>query len=440
MNKVQVAKFAALLIALSACQPPALANDLESLFVDLFAKGQPNAAAPQQNTVKNNVEARRKQIDADLTAGVRSGAISAPQEADIRTRLNYIGTLQNGYLGDGLLSNLEAGSLFGEVVRTDKQLRYYLSTPTAVAPALTTLVSSSSTFFGSGALRNVDRLCRQIDADLRKGVSDGKVTQPQEADIRTRLNYITTLQTNYLSDGVLSDADLTSLTGEADRTDKQLRYYLSIAAPATLPVTSTLTTPTSAATIDARIAQLESRVQAASRAGALGWSDSQQARADIDKIRQKQRDCLHDGSLAPAEEQVLVEMLNAFDVQLAASSAARNRGFQWNRNDFGRGNSSWAHGDGSFKRGSRYGYSRDQQSIDQSQSRLKERIWSGLQSRRLTQKEADRLLKSYYRIESLEQQLFGDGRISTSDRKRLRSELDALAVRINQELSDRHCN
>lgn len=522
MKKGSICKAASLLIALSICQQSVLAVDMEAM-MEMYAKGQPNAAAPQQSAVRNNVETQRRQLENELSGAARAGRLTGPQEQDIRTRLNYIGTLQNQYSADGLFSNTEASSLYGEVFRTDKQLRLYLST----APGATSSSFANSSFrTSSGALRNVDRRVKELDSDLRSAVRSGRLTQIQETDIRTRINYIGTLQTNYLSDGVLSDADLSSLNGEADRTDKQLHYYLTNST-VTTPVASQLPFTTSSsprtgsgalrnidrqtqdldsdlrsavrsrrltpeqetdirtrvnyigtqktgfladgvlsdadinqlnflveqtakqlnyylslrngstsapnsvsngaigsATIDARIAQLETRLQAAVRANTLGWNDAQQARAEIDQIRQKHRATVHDGTLAPAEEQMLTAMLNNFDAQLASTTGSRS--------------THWSAFDPAYCARSGWNGHNKNKSIDLRQQNLKERIWTGLQSRKLSQKEADRLLQSFNRIEALELQLKSDGRLTGIERKKLNSELDSLTVKLNRELNDRN--
>ncbi|MBY0550267.1 MAG: hypothetical protein K2W95_23520 [Candidatus Obscuribacterales bacterium] len=509
MKKVSICKAASLLIALSICQQSVLAVDMEAM-MEVYAKGQPHAAAPQQSAIRVNVETQRRQLENELSGATRAGRLTGPQEQDIRTRLNYIGTLQNQYSADGSFSNTEASSLYGELVRTEQQLRTYLSS--ATAPSTT---SSSSFRTSSGALRNVDRRIKELDSDLRAAVRSGRLTQAQETDIRTRINYIGTLQTNYLSDGVLSDADLSSLSGEADRTDKQLHYYMNNST-VTTPVASQLPFTTSSslragsgamrnidrqtqdidselrsavrsrrltpeqetdirtrvnyigtqksslladgvlsdaditslnfliestakqlhyyltlrngsssvgsATIDARIAQLEPRLQAAIRANSLGWNDAQQARAEIDQIRQKHRATVHDGTLAPAEEQMLTAMLNNFDTQLAASTGSRST--HWSAFDpHDSTRNSW-----NERNKNKY--------IDVRQQNLKERIWTGLQSRKLSQKEADRLLQAFNRIEALEIQLKSDGRMTGNERKMLNSELDSLSVKLNRELND----
>lgn len=523
MNKVKSCKLGALLLALSVTTQATNALDLDTFYLDMFAKGQPSAPAAQQNKVRSMIEDRRRDIEDNLSAAKRQGRLTSAQEQDIRARVSYVGTLQTQYMADGVLSNTEASSLFGEESRADKQLQYYLgqaNTAPVVTPSTNTSFRTSN-----GALRNIDRQVRDLDSKLQSAIRSGRLTQAQQDDIKARLAYIGTLQTNYLSDGVLSDADISSLSGEADRADKQLQYYMSNST-VTNPVGGGLPLTTSAlsragsgalqnvdrgvrdldsdlrsamrsrrltneqeadirtrinyvgtqktsflsdgvlsdtdlaslngeieraskqlnyylslrsgaagapigsvtsATIDARIAQLESRLQAAIRANSLGWNDAQQARAEIDNIRQKHRATVHDGTLAPAEEQMLTAMLNNFDTQLSATTGSRYN--HWSAFDqCGFSRSGWTD---ERDRGKHH------KSIDSRQQNLKDRIWSGLQSRKLSQREADRLLQSFYRIEALEMQLKSDGKLTGADRKRLNSELDNLSEKLNRELTDR---
>lgn len=427
MKKGKSCTLIALLIALSTAQQAAKALDVDAFYLDMFAKGQPNAPAAQQNKVRSMIDSRRRDIENDLNSANRGGRLTSAQEQDIRARLNYVSTLQTQYLADGVLSNTEASSLFGEESRADKQLQYYLGLANTTPVSTPTTGTSFRT--SSGALRNIDRRVRDLDSDFRSAVRANRLTKEQQDDIRTRITYIGTLQTNYLSDGVLSDADLSSLNGEAERTDKQLQYYLSLQnnVGAVLPSSNATSATVSSAAIDARIAQLETRLNAAVRANAIGWNDAQQARAEIDQIRQKHRASVHDGTLAPLEEQMLTSMINNFDTQLAASTGSRN--YHWSAYDPGVSRNGWNNG-----RGNNGG--RNLESIDARQQQMKERIWAGLQSRKLSQKEADRLMRSLNRIEALELQLKGDGRISNSERKLLHSEMDQLFSKLNRELND----
>jgi len=79
----------------------------------------------------------------------------------------------------------------------------------------------------------------------------------------------------------------------------------------------------------------------------------------------------------------------------------------------------------------------DYHSIEQRDRIQQERISRGIESGRLTPREADRLMAERARIERMERRARADGVLTYDERARIEAAQDRLARHINRELHDR---
>lgn len=286
---------------------------------------------------------------------------------------------------------------------------------------------------------NINTRQAQLETQMQAGVTSGQLTPQEATDLKAHLDQIANLEGQYLADGNYSRFEVQTLLDDLNNFSLRLNMYLTNASnTASIPVPGA-TTPLPQgrswyrrysrdnsgylsnmaafqADIDTKQAQLDAQITEATVQGRINWSETNQLRAELNRIAQQENQFTAGGRLSYRESQTLITDLDALTTRLTTLTS-RPRSARWDR--------SGRHRNVSTR-------------IDQHQSLLRQRINAGISSGRLTRTEANRLLNEESRIAALEERLRStNNRLSFDEQRRLFTELDQLSTKINKELFDR---
>ncbi len=287
----------------------------------------------------------------------------------------------------------------------------------------------------------------QLEAQVQAGVRSGQLTAEEERDLQANLDQIVSQQGVYLSDGKLENWEIQGVLENLSAFSRRLDGYLTNSTTANPATSQTFSRkwydgyrkegrsdePASnqaqlRANVDTRHAQLDSAVESGVASGAIGWSDANRLKAELQSISNNEQQYTTDGRLSFREANDLISQLDAVDTKIKAfqSNYDRNR-----RGSYGRDRDHHRDGD-------RHGYGNQQSDqIDANQSMLMQRIRAAMQSGQLTKNESDRLLRDEQRIADLEAQMrAGGGRLGYQEQKQLLGELEQLSRKVSKELND----
>jgi hypothetical protein len=280
---------------------------------------------------------------------------------------------------------------------------------------------------------NINTRQGQLEQEIAAGVASGQLNAAEESELRTQLTGVANMQGQYLAvgGGKLNNIQIQSLLNELSAVTTKLQAYLTNA-------TTVSTTPNArrhdqwfrhnrenegysynrAANghIDSYQAEIGASIESALTSGKISAATAQSLRTQLNATDTTQALMTADGRLAQSESDQLMVKLDAIKNKLAQEIA---NGQRWR----GRGNHyGWGHGDADT---TAYG-----------QSMLRQRIYDGLRSGKLSRSEADRLLRSEQQIASVEAQLQASGRLTHTEQRRLLADRERLNLQINQELTD----
>jgi hypothetical protein len=273
---------------------------------------------------------------------------------------------------------------------------------------------------------NINTRQAQLEQEVEAGVRAGQVTPQEETDLRNQLNYIASLEGDYLADGTLSNFETQNLIDEMSNFGQRLNIYLTNAnttggtgynstnwfhryvrggAPDAIPTNQSLIT----GRIDSKQAEIDTNIEGGITSRRLNWTDAQNLRQELNRIASLETQFLADGKITYGEEQQLVRDLNSLSNKVAQKT------------------SGYGHRGGSRRGGVNY-----------QQSLLRQRINQGLSSGRITRSEANKLFRDEARITQIENDLRASGgRLNYAEQRRLLNELDKLSRQVNKELWDR---
>jgi len=280
---------------------------------------------------------------------------------------------------------------------------------------------------------NINTRQAQLETEIQAAADAGQLTAQEEAELRTQLNSVASMEGNFLVDNTLSSDEVQTLVESLTQVTRKLNAYQTNATTANANAYRGNTNwrnymnrwsgrPDSASTnqralqanIDARQAQLDSQLESGITSGRISSTDAFKLRYDLNIIKRNETKFLADGSLNYTEERQLVDGLTKLEADINAKSVA------WNNRGNNRGQRRW------------------RSDVDSRQAVLNTRISQGLSSGRLTSREADRLRRMNSRIQQMEAQLRASGnRMTYTEERTLLAELDKLADSINKELNDR---
>lgn len=146
-----------------------------------------------QSVIQNNLTSKRQQLNAQISANLASGKLSASEAASLRDRVDRLADLQLTYSEDSALNEWETNHLVNGLAKVTADMNNFLSTPNRGFR----WNNRAHRFYRNSMARS---LAEKID----RGVADGRIT-PREADHLYR---------KYLSEGYRADtrfAELNSL-------------------------------------------------------------------------------------------------------------------------------------------------------------------------------------------------------------------------------------
>lgn len=293
---------------------------------------------------------------------------------------------------------------------------------------------------------NINTRQAQLEQEIQAGVTSGQLSPQEEADLRADLNQIAGLEGNYLADGQLDNMETQHLLDELTRLTQKLQTYMTNA--------TTVGTGTHRhgewfrkyggpnggsnqqeriAHLDAKRAELDARIEQGVVSGYLNAGESANLRNQLTQVSIKQSQLTADGRLSYNEQTEVLNSLNALESQIATAITAGEQrartASNWGGSGYGRG------------KGHRRDWDKMRQGggVNEQQSLLKQRIYSGIKSGKLTPGEANQLFSKEQQIAGLEARLRSNsGGLLTYDQSRvLHQQLSDLSRDINKQLRDK---
>lgn len=282
---------------------------------------------------------------------------------------------------------------------------------------------------------NISTRQAQLEQEIAAGVASGQLNASEEADLKAQLDRIANLHGQYLATGggKLNNIQIQNLLTELSGVTTKLQAYLTNATTATATATPQHDrwfrqnperegyswNRMAEGHVDSYQAEILASVQQALTQGKISVSTAQSLRAQLNQTDVDQRRMTADGRLSRSESQQLMDDLDRIKNRLSQEIASNNQRWRGRGHHYGWGNHS------------------DDTNIAYGQSMLRQRIYDGLRSGKLSRTEADRLLSDERRIADLEARMSASGgRLSWSEQRRLLAERDQLNAEINQELTD----
>jgi len=292
--------------------------------------------------------------------------------------------------------------------------------------------SGGSSMTQSVIITNMNTRQAQLDSQIQSGVASGQLSAQEEAELKGDLNRIANVQGQYLASGKLSDYAVEDLLNQYNNVTMKLQTYLSngsVAANSSYnsgwfnkygrgnmegnPGDQTRFR----ANIDTKQALIDANINQAVMDGTLTWTEARNFRNQLNAIANTENRMLADGTLSYRDLRSIISSLRNLETQvnIAVQSGQRNR----------RNNISWhRHGSGN--------------SIDARQSFIMQRIQRGIASGRLTQREANMLIREAQQLDSLEARLKQSrGGMSFAEQQMLTAQIAELNRKVSKELSDR---
>lgn len=290
---------------------------------------------------------------------------------------------------------------------------------------------------------NINTRQAQLEQEIQAGVTSGQLSPQEESDLRADLNQIAGLEGQYLMDGQLDNMETQHLLDELTRLTQKLQTYLTNA--------TTVGTGTARhgdwfrkyggpngggrqqeriAHLDAKRAELDSRIEQGVVSGYLNPGESANLRNQLTQVSIKQSQMTADGRLSYDEQNEILNQLNLLETQIStaiSSGEQRARASASNWGGHGRGKrrdwEKWRQGNG----------------VNEQQSLLKQRIYSGIKSGKLTPSEANMLLSKEQQIANLEARLRSNssGMLTYDQSRVLHQQLSDLSRDINKQLRDK---
>lgn len=270
MNKLDIGKLAALMfLTVVGSQQGALADRASDLFKtdipDIYA-GLPASSPASPSSVRVNIDRQREDLGNAIVRFERSGGLTKEQVDDIRARLNYVDTQRSQFMSDGVITNSEAGNLYGVLARAGRQIEYYQILRESAAaqtqanelfktdiPDIYAGLPPSSPASPSSVRTNIDRQREYLGNQLAR-MYRGGFTKEQAEGIKARVDYIDSQRAQFMTDGVITNSEAGSLYGEISRAIRQFEYFRitqGVAASAAAPPTVVPVSPIAASPIPA---------------------------------------------------------------------------------------------------------------------------------------------------------------------------------------------
>lgn len=376
--------------------------------------------------------ARLTQTELRLSTAIQAG-LNPGLAKQAKVSLNNVKQKYRDAMQDGSLVPVEEQMLNEMLNIVDSQIGAAGSSP--VVP---TSVSTTSTGCDPGVLNSrLSNLQRRVQSSIRSG----QINRADAPRIMADVDTVRTKLRDCMADGSLIPAEEQMLNGMMNNIESAVNAGSS--ANYVPPASGN---QGNLRAINSRLSALQQRVQSSIRSGAV----SPAIGTDVDLVQSKIRDCMADGSLVPAEEQMLNDMMTQIDTKL--NTATSVNASNWNRShrDDGdwdrhrRDDNDWdRHGHGrknGWDRPSNPHYdgisAAELAELNSRKARLGQRISGALANGDISRRAADRLQQGLTRIDSMQSQMQADGVISRTDSDQLDQELNRLSDSVRKELRD----
>jgi hypothetical protein len=153
-----------------------------------------------QSVIQNNLNTKRQQLNAEITAKLASGQLSTSEAASLRDRVDRLADLQLTYSEDSALNERETNHLVNGYAQITADMNNFVSTPNRFSRGGYRWNSRANRFYRNSMARS---LAQRID----RGVADGTIT-PREAE---------RLHDRYLSAGPRADMRFAELNSILNR-------------------------------------------------------------------------------------------------------------------------------------------------------------------------------------------------------------------------------
>ncbi len=201
---------------------PAFAIDFDSL-VRAFTGGNTGATSSySQNFIRTNLNAKRTQLETDITSGIASGQLTSDEATDLRNDLNKISMDDSSFSSDANLTRYETQNLIDQYEAASRKLSAYLTNTATNTSVIGGGTADSGQWFrryghGRNAANQAERRARidtlqaEIGSLISTGVYNGKLNQVESTNFRNELNAVNLQETTALRDNRLSSEETETL-------------------------------------------------------------------------------------------------------------------------------------------------------------------------------------------------------------------------------------
>ncbi len=201
---------------------PAFAIDFDSL-VRAFTGGNTGATSSySQNFIRTNLNAKRTQLETDITSGIASGQLTSDEATDLRNDLNKISMDDSSFSSDANLTRYETQNLIDQYEAASRKLNTYLTNTATNSSVIGGATADSGQWFrryghGRNAANQAERRARidtlqaEIGSLISTGVYNGKLNQVESTNFRNELNAVNLQETTALRDNRLSSEETETL-------------------------------------------------------------------------------------------------------------------------------------------------------------------------------------------------------------------------------------
>lgn len=312
------------------------------------------------------------ELGQNIAGGITDSRISNSEAAVLRQELERISTQRTSFLSsENALTAKEAITLAADLDKLSLKVERSMSDRDLVAP-------------------EIDERQFQLDARLAEGIKAGKLTPEEATKFLQQMDRISSREAGFRgTDGRLDAREKVLLALDLERTGSALEKDLSRG----------VITPT----MDERRKSIDQRLTFGTSTGRLSGTESEKARAELQRIKTLESQYASSGSGLDASETLVVaselEKLNTLLEQ------------QIKDKDMALPN------------------------VDKRQAELRARIEEGINTGRLTLEEAKELKKQFDKIAELEQK-YSAGGLSFGEHANLALELERLSSTIEHQMRD----
>lgn len=241
-----------------------------------------------------NFATRRTELQNRLSDLVTTGRITSTDASAITQEIERIANREATMkLGGRTLTTEDNLSLALDLERVNSRLERY-----------------TSGIANTSGMPGIDAMQAELDKKISDANLSGKLTTQQNADLRQEFERINQIERNYKADGVLTDSETLTLSGELENLNKRISSTLAGNAPAT--------TNSLASKQDDLLKKLES-AKTANRISATQYND---LRVRLDQAAARERLYRADGVLTDVETLSLANDLDGISAQLNSSMTA----------------------------------------------------------------------------------------------------------------------